>query len=50
MSSLACKCVFYKPEHMQRGDLTQMNFEVYLENWIPTDRAQRIEEEIESIV
>ena len=27
LSSLACKCIFYSPEHMQKGDPRELNFE-----------------------
>ena len=27
VSSLVCKCVFYRPEHNPKGDPRQLNFE-----------------------
>ena len=43
LSSLACKCVFYRPKHNARKDSMQLNFEgLQMQKWnIPTDRAQR---------
>ena len=43
LSSLACKCVFYRPKHNAREDSMQLNFEgLQMQKWnIPTDRAQR---------
>ena len=46
MLSLACKCIFYKPEHTLRGNPLELNFEgleIKKEN-IPTDRALRDDE------
>ena len=45
MSSLAWKCVFYKPEHnAEGGGPMELNFEgLAMKEWnIPTDRAQRV--------
>ena len=46
MSSLACKCVFYGPEHNAESDRMKLNFEVVKKQKrnIPTDRAQRADE------
>ena len=46
MPSLACKCVFYRPEHNAKGDPMGLNFEgLEMQKWnTPTDRAQRIDE------
>ena len=39
VSSLACKCVFYRPEHNAKGRNTEM------QKWnIPADRAQSVDE------
>ena len=37
LSSFACKCVFYRPEHNARGDPMELNFG-------DLDRAQRLNE------
>ena len=46
VSSLACKCVFYRPELNAKGDPMELNFEsLEKQKWnIPTDRAQRLDE------
>ena len=46
MSSLACKCVFYRPEHNAKGDIMELNFEgPKIQKWnIPTDRAWKVDE------
>ena len=47
MSSLACKCVFYKPEHvMQRGNTMEIDFKcLEMQQWnMPTHGAQRVDE------
>ena len=45
-SSLACKCVFCRPEQNAKGDPMELNFEdLELQKWnIPMDRAQRVDE------
>ena len=45
VSSLASKCVFYRPEHKAKGEPLKWNFEVLgMQRWDkPTDRAQRID-------
>ena len=47
MSSLMCKCVFYRSEHNEKGwSPMELNFEgLEMQKWnIPMDRSQRIEE------
>ena len=46
VSSLASKCVFYRPEHKANGGLVKWNYEVLgMQRWDkPTDRAQRVDE------
>ena len=52
MSSLTCKCVFYRPEHNAKElnpmELNFEGFEMQKLN-IPTDRAQRVDEKNEVI-
>ena len=46
LSSLACKCVFYIPEHNAKGEPIELSFEgleMQKQN-IPTDGAQRVDE------
>ena len=45
VSSLASKCVFYRPEYKANGGPQKWNFEVLgMERWDkPTDRAQRVD-------
>ena len=49
MSSLASKCVFYRPKHKANGGPLKENFEVLgIQRWDkPTDRAQRVDERSE---
>ena len=44
--TVACKCVFYRPEHNAKGYLMGLNFEVLqIQKWnIPTDRAEIVDE------
>ena len=45
MSSLACKCVIYKPEHIVKGgDPMELNFEVLEMQKLnkPTGSAQKV--------
>ena len=48
--SLACKCVFYRPEHNAKGGMggegMELNFEgLEIQKWnMPTDRAQRVDD------
>ena len=46
VSTVACKCVFYRPEHNAKGYLMGLNFEVLqIQKWnIPTDRAEIVDE------
>ena len=46
VSSLACKCVFYRLDINAKGDRMELNFEgLQIQKWnIPTDRAQRFDE------
>ena len=46
MSSLACKCVFYKAEQNAKGASHKLNFDnIKLQNWnITIDRAQGVNE------
>ena len=46
MSSLECKCVFYRPELNANGDLVELNFKgLEIQKWnIPTNRAHRVDE------
>ena len=46
MSSLACKCVFYRPERNAKGDPIELNFEgLEMQKWnIPANRARRVDE------
>ena len=46
MSSLACKCVFYRSEHNAKGGSYELNFDgLKMQKWnIPMNRAQRISE------
>ena len=41
MSSLACECVFYRPEYNAKGDPMELHFEgLEIQKWnTPTDRA-----------
>ena len=54
--SLACKCVFYRPEHNAKGGMVgegmELNFEgLEIQKWnIPTDRAQRVNKKMGSFV
>ena len=52
VSYLRCKCVFCRPEHKQRGNPAELNFEgVELQDRnMPTYRAQRVDEKIGSFV
>ena len=45
-SSLASKCLFYRPEHNVRGDPMILNFkDLEMQKWnIPMDRTQRVDE------
>ena len=45
VSSLTCKCVFYRPEHNAKEGPTELNFEgLEMQNQnIPTDRAQKLD-------
>ena len=46
VSSLPCKCVFYRPEHMEKGEPMELKFEgIEIWKWnILMDRAQRVDE------
>ena len=46
LPSLVWKCVFYRPEHMQKEDPMELNFEglKMQKGKIPTDRAQGVDE------
>ena len=47
MSLLACKCLFYRPEHNAKGEPHSLE----MEKWnIPTDRAQRVDEKVRLFV
>ena len=54
VSSFACKCVFYRPEHNARveRDPMELNFEglEMLKRNIPTDRAQIVDGKMGSFV
>ena len=52
MSSLACKCVFYRPEHNAKGVPMEMNFEDLEMQKLnkPTDITQRVNEKMGSFV
>ena len=43
--SLACKCVFYRPEHYGKGRSHELNFDgLELQKWNkPMHRAQRVD-------
>ena len=45
-SSLACKCVLYRPEHNAKGDSIELKFEdAEMQKWNkPADRAQIVDE------
>ena len=43
LSSLACKCVFYKPKHNAMGELNFEGLKIQKYN-TSTDRAQRVDE------
>ena len=48
MSSVACKCVFYRSEHDAKSEPMELNFhgpEMQKRN-IPTGRAHRVDEKI----
>ena len=46
VSSLASKCVFYRPKHKANGGLVKWRYEVLgMQRWDkPTDRAQGVDE------
>ena len=46
VSSLPGKCVFYRPEHMEKGEPMELKFEgIEMRKWnIIMDRAQRVDE------
>ena len=47
VSLLACKCLFYRPEHNAKGEPHSLE----MEKWnIPTDRAQRVDEKVRLFV
>ena len=49
VSSLACKCIFYKPEHNAKGEPHGIEIECEIPKWnIPMDRAQKVDEKNES--
>ena len=48
MSSLACQCVFYRPEHNTKGGSSWNWFLMVLKWNIPTDRAQSEDEKMVS--
>ena len=52
MLSLACKCVFYKPEPNAKGGSHELNFDglIMQKLNIPMDRAQRVHEKNVSFV
>ena len=52
VSSLACKCVFYRPEHNAKGVPMEMNFEDLEMQKLkkPTDITQRVNEKMGSFV
>ena len=45
MSSLACKCVFYRPEYNAKGDPMELNFEGFgMQKWnTQMGKAQRVD-------
>ena len=45
MSSLECKCVFYRPQSNEKWVPMELNFEfLEMQKWnIPTDRAERVD-------
>ena len=48
MSSLASKCVFYRPGHKVNGRPLKLNFiDLGIQRWDkPTDRSQRVDEKM----
>ena len=45
VSSLASKCVFYRPEHNAKGEPVELNFEgLEMQKWnTSADRARRVD-------
>ena len=53
VSSLACKCLFFRPEQCKGGrDTMEINFEgLEMQKWnIPTDRPQRLDRKMGTFV